>query len=116
MESIKKEKKFITLLFLLSIALFFRLVKDYIGVIIFAIITAFFSSGIYKKIYTKTKKKRIALTGVWTMIVLVVILPLLFVMTTLVRQTGIFATDIGQAISYNPQEVSQIQPFVDSEL
>ncbi len=115
MDALKKEKKFITLLFLLSVGLFFWLVKSYIGVVIFAIITAFFSSGIYTKIYTKTKKVWLALTGAWTMIVLVVLLPLIFVMTTLVRQAGIFATDIGQAISYNPQEISQLQPLTDGK-
>ncbi len=120
MDTINREKKFITLLFLLSIALFFRLVKDYIGVIIFAIITAFFSSGIYKKIYEKTKKVWIATTGAWAMIALVVILPLVFVITTLVRQVGVFANDIEDVVAHNqnkeylPQNMSE--PFSTKNL
>lgn len=94
-----KERRFITILFLLSILLFFLLIKSYIGVVIFAIITAFFSSGLYKKIYKKTKKTRIALWWTWLVIALTVIAPTMLIATTTVQQVGVLADDVGEALS-----------------
>ena len=94
-----KNIKFIHFLAIFALIILLVLVKDFIGVIIFSIVTVFFAYPIYEKSFKKFKKKWLSLIITWGSILLTLTIPIAFLGIITFNQTSLFIDDIWELIT-----------------
>ncbi len=102
-----KDLKFIHLLAVFAILMFFVLIWDFIGIVIFAIITAFFAQPLYEKSLKKLKKNWLAISTTWVWIILTILLPIGFLVMITYNQTVVFVSDVSDFI-ISEQSISEL--------
>lgn len=106
-----KNIKFIHILALLAILLFFVLVRSYLGVVILSIAIAFFAYPLYDRSLKKVKKSWIAVIITWIWIILTILIPIAILVLVTSNQTSLFIHDLWVFISTN----TSVNDFLSSQ-
>lgn len=97
----KKTRFFLGLLVVLSLLLFFLLIHKFLGAVIFALLTAFFSKWAYDFFLKKLKKGRVAMSLTWIGIVLFITLPVLTIASITFKQGATIIDDVKHLVMDN---------------